>query len=72
LTDWRRAFIAMGIAIGEPLDSLLAVLGEGAAGVAPLAAAVRSETRENRARALAEALTPIALDIEAMELSWPG
>ncbi len=66
---WETAFVAMSVAIGESLDHVQAALGESRA--APLIQALRDESREKRARAIAQHLAPIAADIDAMELPWP-
>lgn len=68
---WETAFIAMSVAIGETLDDAQAALGESASRAAPLIQALRDESREKRARAIAQHLAPIAADIDAMELPWP-
>lgn len=62
----------MSAALGEPLDIALAVLGvvEHTKNISSLEAALRSESRETRARAIAQNLAPIAHDLEAMEATW--
>ena len=67
---WQNAFVAMSVAMGEPLDDALAALGEDAESVAALASALRSESREKRARAMAQHLAALAADLDAMEATW--
>jgi len=66
---WQLSFIAMSIAVGESLDDALRALGDDAPHH-PLVSALRSESREARARAVAEQLAPIAAVVEASELTW--
>jgi hypothetical protein len=68
---WRRAFVATGVALGEPLDDIVMGLGD-AGDAARLIATLRSESRETRARAVAEQLALIAADVDALEATWPG
>ena len=69
---WEPAFLAVSLAVGESLDDSLAALGDRAAACAPLAERLRAESRELRARAIAEHLAPIAADLEQLEVTWPG
>ena len=69
---WQTAFVAMSLAVKESLDDVLAALGDPPAAVGTLAVRLRSESREERARAIAEHLAPIASDIEALEATWRG
>ncbi|HLK39749.1 MAG TPA: hypothetical protein VKU41_23495 [Polyangiaceae bacterium] len=62
---WESAFIAIGTALGEPLDALVDAVGpEGAARAGELVSGLREQTREGRARALARALSAIAAGID--------
>ncbi len=67
---WQNAFVAMSVAMGESLDDALAALGDDAQSVAALASALRSESREKRARAMAQHLATLAADLDAMETTW--
>ncbi len=67
---WQLAFVATSIALGESLDDALRALDDEAISRHPFIKALRSESRETRARALAEHLAPIAADVEASELTW--
>lgn len=69
---WQTAFIAMSLAVKESLDDALAALGDTPAPAAAFVARLQSESREGRARAIAEHLAPIASDIEAVEATWRG
>jgi hypothetical protein len=69
---WQTAFVAMSVTLGESVDDALAALGDHASAAGALAQRLRSESRETRARALAEHLAPIAADIEATEATWHG
>jgi hypothetical protein len=69
---WQLSFVAMSLAVGESLDDALAALGDDSVSASPFVAALRSASRDTRARALAEQLAPIAADIEALELMWPA
>jgi hypothetical protein len=69
---WQRAFVAVSVAVGEPLDAALAALGDDARAVTQLTAALRVESREARARALAAELAHVAAAIEALEMTWHG
>ena len=68
---WQQAYIAMSLAVGEPLDGALGALDDWARAV-PLVNALRSDSREARARALAAELAIIATDIEGLEVTWRG
>ena len=62
---WESAFVAVGAALGEPVEALVDALGpEGAARAGDLVAGLRAEARDARARALAKVLTQIALGID--------
>ena len=63
---WESAFVAIGTAVGEPLDALVDALGPGGtARAAELVSGLRAPTRESRARALARVLSTIAAGIDA-------
>jgi hypothetical protein len=63
------AFLAVSALLGEPLEQSVAAMGDaGAVNAADLLAALRSSSRQARARAIARALSEIALDLEAMQL----
>jgi hypothetical protein len=65
---WETAFLAVSVALGEPLDQAEAALGPGAARVAALSKGLRASSRGMRAGVLAAALAPVALEIEQMGL----
>jgi hypothetical protein len=66
---WQEAFIGMSMLLGEPLDESLGALDEPArAQLSEIAAALRSVSREARARAMAIALVAAAAGIDDLEL----
>ena len=69
---WQTAFVAVSVAMGEPVDDALASLGPSTT-LSPRAEALvsglRSSSRADRARSLAQALSEVALEVEAMGLS---
>lgn len=67
---WQNAFVALSVAMGESLDDALAALGDDARQVAALESALRTESREKRARALAQHLAAVAAELDAMEAKW--
>jgi hypothetical protein len=70
---WQSSFVAMGLAVGEPLEGLIGSLDENeVARLAPLLTALRSDSREVRARAMAEPLAAIVEDALALEVVWPA
>lgn len=68
MTDrWEPAFVAIAAIVGEPLEAALAALGdEGAAHAADLIHALRSTSKDARARALARVVSEVAVAIDAM------
>ena len=72
MTMWEPTFLAVSIALGESLDDAVGALGERAAACGSLPERLRTESREMRARAIAEQLAPIAVDLEQLEIAWPG
>jgi hypothetical protein len=68
--EWEAAFFAVGAALGEPLESSLAAIGEPTTSdAADLVRALRSPSREHRARAIARTAAHVALEVEATALS---
>ncbi len=68
---WQQVFVAMSAMLGEPVDEIVAALGdEHAARCGALLEALRAESRQVRARAMAQHLAAVAADVDAMELSW--
>jgi hypothetical protein len=68
--SWEPAYLAVSAVLGEPLDAAVAALGEGGAThAADLLKALRSPSREARARALAHAISEVAVAVEAMSLA---
>jgi hypothetical protein len=64
LEGWQAAYVAVTVALGDPVDE------DGLSpAAADLARTLRSGSREARVRALAAALSEIALAVEAMEAS---
>jgi hypothetical protein len=67
--DWEAAFFAVSAILGEPLESSLASAGEPTTSAgADLVRALRSSSRERRARAIARVVSQVAVDIDAMRL----
>jgi hypothetical protein len=70
--SWEPAYLAVSAVLGEPLDAAMASLPGGGGGggtrVAALLKGLRSPLREARARALADALSEVALAVDAMSL----
>jgi hypothetical protein len=68
--DWEAAFFAVSAILGESLESSLAAAGEP---TTPLAAELvhelRSPQRDRRARAIARAVSQVALEIDSMGLA---
>lgn len=72
--EWHTAYVAVTVALGDSVDDALASIGPGDAPSAPadlagLVRALRSDSRDARVRALAQALSTVALGIEAMVAS---
>ena len=68
--DWRSAFLATSVLVGEPLDAAIGALGDAAAvGASPLLQELRSSSREARARAIARIMTSVASEVDAARLA---
>jgi hypothetical protein len=68
--DWEAAFFAVGAVLGEPLESSIASVGEPTTDDAlALVLALRSASREQRARAIARTASQVALEVEGTTLS---
>jgi hypothetical protein len=66
---WHSAYLAVSVALGDPVDDALASLGAPLdAGGATLADALRSPSREVRVRALARAAAGVAMAVDALGL----
>jgi hypothetical protein len=64
---WETAFVAVGAIVGEPVESLAAALGSsGEHHAADLLRALRSPSRDTRARAIARVVAEVALSIDAV------
>jgi hypothetical protein len=64
---WEPAFVAVGAIAGETLEVTTAALGEtGAARAADLITALRSTSRDTRARAIARVVSEVAVAIDAL------
>jgi hypothetical protein len=67
--DWEAAFFAVSAVLGEPLEASLAAAGEPTTfDATELLRALRSSQRDRRARAIARAVSRVALEIDSMEL----
>jgi hypothetical protein len=70
---WQTAYLAVTVALGDTVDDALSSLSAGEAGLsrrgAALAGSLRSGSREARVRSLAQALSEVALGVEAMVAS---
>jgi hypothetical protein len=67
LHPWETAFVAVSVIAGEPLDVIARAIGEtGMARAAEVVRALGSTSREGRARALARAISDVALAIDAL------
>ncbi len=69
MSHWQHAYLATSVAIGVSIDDALGGLDDPRA-VEPLASALKTGTREARARAIAQHLAPVATELEAMEATW--
>ena len=66
---WQPAFLGVSALLGEPLEGSLASLGEAIEKeTTELAAALRSGSREARARAIAKVVARVAVDIDSLRL----
>jgi hypothetical protein len=64
---WETAFVAVSAIAGEPLDAITSALGEsGTARAGELLRTLASTSKEARARALARAVSDVALALDAM------
>jgi hypothetical protein len=64
---WEAAFVAVSAIAGEPPDAVASALGEGGMSrAADLVRALGATSKEARARALARAVSDVALAIDAM------
>ncbi|MGH7435976.1 MAG: hypothetical protein ACRENE_09905 [Polyangiaceae bacterium] len=72
---WSTAYVAVSVALGEPLDVALGSISRGTgSGVldprcAGLVAALRSTSQEHRVQALARALAETALSVDGTGLA---
>lgn len=64
---WEAAFVAVSAIAGEPPDAIASALGDaGMARVTDLVRALGATSKEARARALARAVSDVALAIDAL------
>ena len=64
---WETAFVAVSAIAGEPMEAVASALHEsGLARTSDLARALAATSKEGRARALARAVSAVALAIDAM------
>jgi hypothetical protein len=66
MTTWAASFIAMSVALGEPLDAAVAALGEEATGEALALATALRAAKSARARAtrVARVLAEVAREVD--------
>jgi hypothetical protein len=64
---WQRAFLGVSAVLGESLDASLSALDR-TSSCMELLPALRSPSREVRARAIAGALAPVLAGLEEMRL----
>lgn len=68
--DWRSAFLATSVLVGESPETALGALGDASAlGLSQLVAELRSPSRERRARAIARVMTAVASEVDAARLA---
>ena len=66
---WEVDFVAMSVALGEPLSAVVEALGpEGVLRAGDLVPTLHGRTKSTRALALATALAEVLTDLEEMEL----
>ncbi len=69
---WQAAYVAVSVALGDRVDDALASLAAPLRALTPagtaLARDLQSPTRDARVRALARAVSEVALAVEAMVL----
>ena len=66
---WEADFVAVSVALGEPIASITEALGpEGTVRAGEIVQSLRARAKSARAIALATALAEISKDLEAMEL----
>ncbi|MEO7108884.1 MAG: hypothetical protein ABI183_00485 [Polyangiaceae bacterium] len=70
MNDWREAFVAMSVLLGEPVEAALAALDN--AHDLPLAGDLQDHDKSRRALALSKALAPIALAAESLQMDVPS
>ena len=69
MSAWQHAFLATSAALGIPIDDALAAVDDPSP-VEALASALKTGTREARARVMAQHLAPVATELDAMEATW--
>ena len=67
---WENAFAAVSVALGASEADVRASMSEEAAGRAELLTALGAPDKRARAKALATALTTLAMELQAAEASW--
>jgi hypothetical protein len=68
--EWESSFLAVSALVGEPLEVTLSVVGElTTADARDVERALRSPSREARARAIARAVSQAALDVDAARIA---
>lgn len=69
-TRWEIAFVAVSALLDEPLEAIVEALDDtGRAIASETLRALASNTREERARALARALSEVAVAVDALRLA---
>jgi hypothetical protein len=69
---WKAAFVAVGLLLGEPADAIERALGGAGASPPAGAASLRSMaagSRDARARAIARAVSTVAVALDATRLA---
>jgi len=65
-----RAFVAVGVALGESAETMLGAVADDAARAEAMSAlSLGSDNRHDRARGLASALAEVAMALDATELA---
>jgi hypothetical protein len=67
---WEPAFVAVSALLGEPVETIVSVLGDdGAVHARSLLVALQSPSRETRTQGLAKSLVDVALDLDRLRLT---
>ena len=66
---WQTTFVAVSLLLGEPPEAIAAALDDDVTEAESALRAMTAGSREDRARALARAVSEVALAIDAVRLS---